>query len=381
MLMLLSIGASGAANSTTTNSTYNISQISQSAGTVKSYVETNYSLPNNVTVGKQQVTTSQFLYLLTTATQNVASGNKSSITLKNVSKASNPTENLTSGTFTKSQYLAIASTINAFITANGRLPNYVTTSLGTMKYQSLVYMYSKIMNYYNINKVLPNTVSVKSWYSTTLGPSGVLNGTAKHTTTLLGKTSYGYVQKLGSFGTGTNKVAIIIGVHPQEEQTHIAMLNAIEALSSTLKNVQIWVYQVVVYNGTDYNQGRMWGQLLAQKYVVPNIDSSYKLVLDVHGNRGNYYNGTQRIVNSIFAPSNGTKSVNYASKIINSTNGNLKYYTVPDGTSPSYVTLPLAAKGIPALVYEQYLNQANYAQVLYNNAIQVIKAINAMFAK
>ena len=88
MLMFLSIGSSAAANSTTVNSTsFNTSQISQSAGVVKSYVETNYGLPNKVTVGNNQVTQSQYLYLLTTATQNVANGNKSSITLRNVSAA------------------------------------------------------------------------------------------------------------------------------------------------------------------------------------------------------------------------------------------------------------------------------------------------------
>ena len=379
LLMILSVGASAAAN--TTNSTsYNVSQISKSAGNVKSYVETNYSLPNNVTVGNQQVTTPQFLYLLTTATQNVAKSNKSSITLKNVSKAPSPSENLTSGTIYKSEYLTIASTINSFIKANGRAPNYVTTSLGKMEYQSLIYMYSKIMNYYNVNKVLPNTVSVKSWYATTLGPPAYYNGTANNTPKLLGNTSYGKVLKLGPFGTGQNKVAIIIGVHPMEEQTHIAMLNAIEALSKTLKNVQIWVYQVVVYDGSDYNQGRMWGQLLAQKFVVPNIDTSYKLVVDTHGNRGYYFVGSHQVTNSIFAPSNGTKSINYANKIINGTNGSLTYYQVTDGTSPQYVTIPIAAKGIPALVYEQYLNQANYANVLYNHAVQVIKTINAIFA-
>lgn len=64
------------------------------------------------------------------------------------------------------------------------------------------------------------------------------------------------------------------------------MLNAIEALSSSLKNVQIWVYQVVVQKDvSNYNLGRQHGQDLAAMYVVPNINSNYKLVVDTHGNR------------------------------------------------------------------------------------------------
>lgn len=367
-------------NTTQVTSKFTISQIVQSASNIKSYVETDYGLPNVIQVGNQNVTQAQFLYLLTTALQNLNNGNNSSITIHNVSASPNPSENITTGTLTKSEYLTLSSTITAFISTYGRLPNYVSTSIGTMEYQSLIYMYSKILAFDCTNNRLPTTVSVASWYATTLGPAAVINGTANHTTTMLGSTSYGYVEKLGPFGNGTNKVAIIIGVHPQEEQTHIAMLNAIEALASTLKNVQIWVYQVVVYDGSDYNQGRAWGQDLASAYVVPNIDSSYKLVVDCHGNRGNYYVGSQMIINSIYAPANDTASVNDGNKLVNNYSGNLTYYVVPDGTSPQYVTIPIANKGIPALVYEQYMNQANYAQVLYANALSLVKDIDGLFA-
>ena len=190
---------------------------------------------------------------------------------------------------------------------NGRLPNFVNTAVGTMKYYSLEYMFSKIMAYYGTYKVLPNTVSVKSWYTLSLGPAAVLNGTAKYTSTVLGKNSLGYVLKLGGFGTGTTKVAIIVGVHPLEVQTHIAMLNAIMALSKTLNNVQITVYDVVVKNGADYTTGRAAGQDLASEYVVPNIGTYYKMVMDCHGNtgKGTDYSGYP---NFVFAPLANTGS-------------------------------------------------------------------------
>jgi len=172
------------------------------------------------------------------------------------------------------------------VNANSRLPNYVNTAVGTMKYSSLEYMFSKVMAYYGLNKVLPNTVSVKSWYTLSLGPAATLNGTAKYSSTLLGKNSLGYVLKLTGFGTGTNKVAVIVGVHPLEVQAHIAMLNAIMALSKKLNNVQITVYDVVVKNGADYSTGRAAGQDLASEFVVPNIGTSYKMVMDCHGNKG-----------------------------------------------------------------------------------------------
>jgi len=361
----------------TTSTSVSRSQIIKSAASVKSYMESNDYLPSTVTVGSHKVTSAQFLYLLAKGTVNTNSGNTNSIAIRSVVKPTSPSETAKSGTLTKSEYVNIANSIINYITKNKKAPNYATSKLGNIRYESLVYTYSKILSYYNSNGKLPSSVSVKPWSSSSYGPPAKLNGTVKYTSTLLGENSYGYVLKLSSFGSGTNKVAIIIGVHPQEVQTHIAMLNAIDALHSKLKNVKIYVFAVVVKDGSDYAVGRTRGQDLANKYVVPNIDSSFKLVIDTHGHRGL---GEYTSANFIFAPYADSKSKSYANKIIGQTNGNLKYLTIKDGTSPEYVTIPIAKKGIPTLIFEQYINQANYAKVLYNNALQVVKSINTMFA-
>lgn len=377
--MVSSIGASAAASNNTTSFTNG--QIAQSAGHVKTYVDTKYSLPTKVTVGNKNVTTPQFLYLLTSATSNIGSGKKGSVYLKNVSNPNNPSETFKSSTISKTTYLSIANSVNSDISKYGKVPNYVKTSSGNIKYQTMVYMFSNVMNYYQKNNRLPNSVYVQSWYAKTLGPSGKVNATYS-VYKKLGSTSYGYVNLLKPYGTGKTKVAIIVGVHPQEVQTHIAMWNAISAMSSKLKNVQIWVYQVVVTkNVSDYNKGRMNGQLLAQKFVVPDIQKkNYKLVIDTHGNRGNYYVNGKMVTNSIYAPSKSSNSNYYNGKIIKNVNGSLVLYNIPEGTSPTYVTIPIAQKGTPALVYEQYLNQANYAKVLYNHALEVVQAVNKLFA-
>ena len=121
---------------------------------------------------------------------------------------------------------------------------------------------------------------------------------------MLGQNSLGYVQKIGPFGTGTNKVAVIIGVHPLEGPAHTAMLNALKTLASSLNNVQIWVYKVYVNDLSSYTTSRANGQTLANTYVVPNIDTSFKLAVDVHGNRGLY-----DVYDFVFAPSKGATSV------------------------------------------------------------------------
>lgn len=380
VFMLLSMGASAAASTTSTS--FNSTQISYTAVSVKHNVETNYALPSYEKVGSTKVTNSQFLYLLNSATINLASGSKNSIKLMTVSPPSSTTETVQSGTLTKSQYINIAKNTNAYIIANNRLPSFVTTPLGKMKYQSLIYMYSKILSYNLVNKKLPSSVSVKSWYAQTLGPAASLNATLKNGK-LLGSNKYGYVKLYGPYGNiaSKNKVAVIVGVHPQEEQTHIAMLNAISAVSKKLQNVQIWIFRVVVYTQYQFDRtlSRGYGQNLAHNYVVPNISTSFKAVVDTHGNRGTsvYTN----YPNFVFAPLANSKSVNFAYKLVSSTFTNdLKYHYLADGTSPPIVTIPIANKGIPTIVYEQYENQANYAKLLFNHAKEVIEAINGAFA-
>jgi len=60
--------------------------------------------------------------------------------------------------------------------------------------------------------------------------------------------STGYVELIGPYGNANskNKVAVIVGVHPLEGNAHLAMTNALKSSSSSLKNVQIWVFSVNV---------------------------------------------------------------------------------------------------------------------------------------
>jgi uncharacterized protein YpmS len=153
--------ASGSPNTTSVSQTsFSLSQVNNASTRVKSFVDTNKRLPNYVTISNQEVTMPQFLQLVTEDLINTNAGSKTSVTMGSVSIPPNPSESFTSGDITKTEYLKIANSILAFINSNGRAPNYVTTSLGTMNYESLIYDYSKIMNFYLTNNKLPNYVSV-----------------------------------------------------------------------------------------------------------------------------------------------------------------------------------------------------------------------------
>jgi len=149
-------------SSFTTSSAFTRAQIQNASASVKSYIETNNKLPNYVTIGSSQITMSQFLQLLVTCLLQISNGTNTSISIGNVSNPTNSTGDYIYGNINQTEYLKIAQSIKSFIDSNGIAPNYASSSLGKIPYETLIYMFSKVVNYYGTNSNLPNYVSVDS---------------------------------------------------------------------------------------------------------------------------------------------------------------------------------------------------------------------------
>ncbi len=156
-------GSTTTTTSTSTTFTVSVYQLNKSANSVKNFIDTNHRLPQYVTISDKQITMPQFLMLLNYGVINLNSGKTTAITLKTVNSPTNPTQSVKSGSLTKTEYVKLAGNLKTFVNTNGRLPNYLTSSLGKIRYESLIYMYSKIVIFYGNNKRLPNTVSVTPW--------------------------------------------------------------------------------------------------------------------------------------------------------------------------------------------------------------------------
>ncbi|MGC9517427.1 MAG: pseudomurein-binding repeat-containing protein [Methanomicrobiales archaeon] len=138
-------------------------QIKNASKTVKSYVEINHALPNSVTISNTQVTMPQFLKLLTTAITNINGKLNATIVLQNYRSASNPSETVTGGNLNSTTYLSLANNIITFMDSNGKAPNYTSSSLGNIRYENLIFMYSLIMDYHGNKTELPQKVTVTPW--------------------------------------------------------------------------------------------------------------------------------------------------------------------------------------------------------------------------
>lgn len=184
---------------------------------------------------------------------------------------------------------------------------------------------------------------------------------------LIGSDEKGTVELLGPFGnTSSNiKIAYLTGMHPLESKVHKALFDSLKAKNSSLKYCY-YVYRTnVTLNPEDGSEGRMNGQLLAQKYVAPDVTSkNYTFVVDVHGNQG-LVGGSYEETNFVFAPANDEKSIKFANTLISQING-ICSYVPKDQSSPPFITIPIAESGIPVVIYESYSYEP------YNKTVSLI---------
>ena len=137
----------------------NLTDAELASSGVKNYTTSTGHLPGYVDVSDKNVTTSSFLNIITTYTVELNKSVKTPITIINVAKPSSPS-GTAKGTLTKSEYVTIANNIKNYINMHQTAPNYASSSIGNIRYESLVYIYSKIMDYYLTYNSLPNTVLV-----------------------------------------------------------------------------------------------------------------------------------------------------------------------------------------------------------------------------
>ncbi|MDD3984980.1 MAG: pseudomurein-binding protein [Methanobacterium sp.] len=141
--------------------TYTTKDITAASSKIKAYYEKYNKLPGYVVINNHKVTMPQFLQLLSDDIYLHNSEGSSTVTLRNVAAPSKPVENVKYGSLTKTQYINLVKTTRSHIYSTGKAPNYENTALGKIKFQNLVYIFSKIEDFQKNKKRLPNQVSVK----------------------------------------------------------------------------------------------------------------------------------------------------------------------------------------------------------------------------
>ncbi|MDR0900687.1 MAG: hypothetical protein LBM26_03415, partial [Methanobrevibacter sp.] len=335
-------------------------KIITAAKSINKYATKHKRLPNYVTISGNKYSMPEFLYLMSKTIVNKQKNSKSDIAIKyNIKNPSATTGSWVKGKIYSVYYVKYAKTLIKYADKNKKVPNHIKTAGGNkLQYQTLIYLFSKVLS--KTKSKLPYYVSINvKRYDpiNTYIPKYTRNSlfTSQFPTKLLGKNDKGYVQFIGPIGNlaSKTKIAYIIGMHPLENQAHTSLYNNL--ISKISFKYKYYIYKVTVTkNPSSYDQGRMNGQLLAQKYILPHAKKSkYKLLVDIHSNQGTKNGGNYKKTNFIFAPLNKAKSKVIATKIIKNIPG-LSYYFPASQTSPPYCTTPLVKAGIKTLVYETY---------------------------
>lgn len=169
----------------------------------------------------------------------------------------------------------------------------------------------------------------------------------------VGKNANGTVYKIIAGNDSSNEtVGIILGVHPREHEIHEAVNKTIYNITSengdqNLTKKYVIYYVKVKENLTSRNDTRFAGEELSQKFVVPEIvkDDPF-VVVDVHE-----IDPVYEYSNFLFSLSNRTPHTNgYIDKL--SEDMGVVIFNFSEGTSPEKVTMPIAKKGIPTILFE-----------------------------
>lgn len=199
-------------------------------------------------------------------------------------------------------------------------------------------------------------------------------------TTVLGKNSNGTVYKITCGNNSSNDTAIVIlGVHSLESGIHNAtnetIMNFTKADDLNKKYIVYFIklnFKDSGLNTSDYNTNRHMGEMLANEYVVPDIEKyDPYIVVDVHEMES--YWDEQRYVGVL-----DNKSIverEYATRI----SDNLDYpiFVINAGTSPEWVTVPIEKNNHNVILFEtaQKDSQSNKTQTA-RDLIRTIDALN-----
>ena len=191
-------------------------------------------------------------------------------------------------------------------------------------------------------------------------------------TEILGKNSNGTVYKITCGNNSSNDTAIVIlGVHSLESGIHNAtnetIMNFTKANDLNKKYIVYFIklnFKDSGMNTSDYNTNRHMGEMLANEYVVPDIEKyNPYIVVDVHEMES--YWDEQKYVGVLDNKSDIEKE--YATRIAD----NLDYpiFTINAGTSPEWVTVPIEKNRNNVLLFEtpqkdSQNNKTHTAQVL-----------------
>ncbi|WP_407377771.1 transglutaminase domain-containing protein [Methanobrevibacter sp.] len=136
---------------------------------VKKYIESNHKLPSSIKIGKYTFSTADYLYLASKAIVNLKANNKGDVPVKFISKPSSPGAAANKGNL--NDYLSVAKSVIKTADSKGKMPNSVSSKVGTIGYKGLVYAFARVVAFYGDENIMPAYVTIKTLTSSSSSTS------------------------------------------------------------------------------------------------------------------------------------------------------------------------------------------------------------------
>lgn len=140
--------------------TFSISEIAQAGYLLANQINSQKSVPNQVTIAKTQIPTPEYLYLATTAVVNINNGVLSDIEAISVDPPGSSSGEEVDADIGKADYVDLAERVKTFAVKNKVMPNYGTTPLGRLNYETMTYLFARLMVQYLDYVELPPKIQV-----------------------------------------------------------------------------------------------------------------------------------------------------------------------------------------------------------------------------
>ena len=140
--------------------TISVEDIKQMAASIKTYAETNKTIPAIITVNNKKYSYGQVAYILSYAINNI----KKPAQVFTVNNAPKPAGQKVNENILASDYKDVAKRTATFIESKKTCPNYVATKKSKTKLhpKTLIYMLARIIVYYYSKKTMPKAANANS---------------------------------------------------------------------------------------------------------------------------------------------------------------------------------------------------------------------------
>ena len=132
-----------------------VDDVLTAATNLKNYIESNLTLPSKLDVGGTYYTVPQVLAMMTQVIIMMDTDSNVEVKTLLVTEPDNSSGDEIYSQLDDDEYIDVAYDVFEYTFTNNQAPNNITTSVGDVKYETLVYLFARVLAYYDANNALP----------------------------------------------------------------------------------------------------------------------------------------------------------------------------------------------------------------------------------